>query len=159
MTLQEFSYCAHSSIAEMVDIVGDIHTIVDHDDAPHDGYKIFRREGLLLERAIESKPFIQFVASSLSQPITPWIEKEGMYKCPCIVWCWWLTWPQLTIELDQRILFVLDQRVAFHRSPDIRPFRICIQVSKQTEDLIILTIADSAEKCSNRDFPLAIYFY
>ena len=75
MVLNQLTDGTYPSIAEMVDIIGAVTAIINHDDMPDNGHDIFFGHGALVFRGIGHYAFVEFIAPNISQVIMGGIKK------------------------------------------------------------------------------------
>ena len=75
MVLNQLTDGTHPSIAEMVDIIGAVTAIINHNDMPDNGHDVLFGQGALVFRNIGHYPVVELITPNISQVIMGGIKK------------------------------------------------------------------------------------
>ena len=92
----------------MVNIVGNIVIVVDHNHPSYDVDHIFFVQDSQFLGIVKSQPFIELVAADFSQVVALMVKEEVFYQPLRILGSERVAWPQSFIDIEQSVRGISD---------------------------------------------------
>ncbi|MBA7642589.1 hypothetical protein ES703_50287 [subsurface metagenome] len=98
----------------MVDIVGVIGAVINHNDVSYYLDDVFFGQGASVLRNLELQALVELIAPHLPQVVAQGVEEEVLYQLFGVLDIGRVARAQLSIDIEQGFGLVLDHRLALH---------------------------------------------
>src|SRR3990172_6518642 len=109
LVLQELTYRAHSTVAEVIDVIHRSHALLQLQEVLDDLEEILRRQQTLIEAALETQLGIELQPAHFGEVVLLRVDEHPLEQRAGALESWRISRPKPPVDLDERLLGALQR--------------------------------------------------
>ena len=156
LVLYQLAHRAHAPVAQVVDVVGRYHAVVDKDHMPYQLYDVLRLQHAQLGVGFPAQAAVELMPPHAPKIVAAAVVEQRLYQRARVIQAGRLAGPQPAIELHQRVVLRQNAGVPIYSGADELVVVVGVHILKEIQYLRIGGVSHSAQQRADGRLALAV---